>query len=101
MFTLGNVSATLGFETCYSVLNPANHSSTGAIDDNTELLAAPHIVEWVDVKLAHSVLDDPWEGYKDEAAKDESRAWVALLEGNVHAALVRNDRMHTQNLNSN
>lgn len=63
-------------------------SSTGAIDDNTELLAAPHIVEWADGKLARSALDDPWEGYKDEAAKDESRAWVALLEGNVHAALV-------------
>ncbi|KAF9073690.1 hypothetical protein BDP27DRAFT_1416776 [Rhodocollybia butyracea] len=48
---------------------------------------APQIVEWVDVKLAHSALDDLWDGYKDEAAKDESRAWVALLEGNVHAAL--------------
>lgn len=63
-------------------------SSTGPIDDSTELLSAPHIVEWVDVKLAHSALDDAWEGYRDEAAKDESRAWVALLEGNVHAALV-------------
>ncbi|KAE9394124.1 hypothetical protein BT96DRAFT_886820 [Gymnopus androsaceus JB14] len=63
-------------------------SSTGAIDDSTELLSAPHIVEWVDVKLAHSALDDAWEGYRDEAAKDESRAWVALLEGNVHAALI-------------
>ncbi|EEB86599.1 hypothetical protein MPER_16389, partial [Moniliophthora perniciosa FA553] len=29
----------------------------------------------------------PLEGYKDETAKDESRAWVSLLEGNVHAAL--------------
>ncbi|KAJ3773595.1 hypothetical protein FB446DRAFT_787707 [Lentinula raphanica] len=63
-------------------------SSTGPIDDSTELLSAPHIVEWVDVKLAHSALDDPWEGYKDEGAKDESRAWVSLLEGNVHAALI-------------
>ncbi|KAJ3801481.1 hypothetical protein GGU11DRAFT_675021 [Lentinula aff. detonsa] len=63
-------------------------SSTGPIDDSTELLSAPHIVEWVDAKLAHSALDDAWEGYKDEAAKDESRAWVSLLEGNVHAALL-------------
>jgi metaxin len=28
------------------------------------------------------------EGYKDEEARDESRAWVSLLEGDVHAALV-------------
>ncbi|KAF9061898.1 hypothetical protein BDP27DRAFT_1428459 [Rhodocollybia butyracea] len=39
------------------------------------LLLSAQIVEWVD-------------GYKDEAAKDESRAWVALLEEHVHAALI-------------
>ncbi|KAJ4475888.1 hypothetical protein C8R41DRAFT_965301, partial [Lentinula lateritia] len=68
----------------------------GAIDgrlpnvpfDATELLSAPRIVEWVDVKLAHNALDDSWEGYRDEATKDERRAWVSLLEGNVHAALI-------------
>ncbi|KAF5389833.1 hypothetical protein D9757_003608 [Collybiopsis confluens] len=58
------------------------------VDNSTELLSAPQIVEWVDVKLAHSALDDEWEGYRDEASKDESRAWVALLEGNIHAALI-------------
>ncbi|THU85635.1 hypothetical protein K435DRAFT_764000 [Dendrothele bispora CBS 962.96] len=52
------------------------------------LLPAHSIPEWVDEYLAHSSLDDRWEGYASEAAKDESRAWVALLEGNVHAALI-------------
>ena len=28
------------------------------------------------------------EGYKHEEARDESRAWVSLLEGDFHAALV-------------
>jgi metaxin len=28
------------------------------------------------------------EGYKDEETRDESRAWVSLLEGDVHTALV-------------
>jgi hypothetical protein len=32
---------------------------------------------------------DHLEGYKDEGARDESRAWVDLLEGTVQAALVR------------
>jgi hypothetical protein len=31
---------------------------------------------------------DHLEGYKDEGARDESRAWVAPLEGTVQAALV-------------
>jgi hypothetical protein len=31
---------------------------------------------------------DHLEGYKDEGARDESRAWVALLEGIVQGALV-------------
>ncbi|KAF9073693.1 hypothetical protein BDP27DRAFT_1259633 [Rhodocollybia butyracea] len=71
---------------------PHDASATYSWTENNKgpvsLLSAPQIVEWVDVKLAHSALDDLWEGYKDEAAKDESRAWVALLEGHVHAALI-------------
>ncbi|KIK59584.1 hypothetical protein GYMLUDRAFT_245254 [Collybiopsis luxurians FD-317 M1] len=66
----------------------AKNTDTGNVDNSSELLSAPQIVEWVDVKLAHSALDDEWEGYRDEAAKDESRAWVALLEGDIHAALI-------------
>ncbi|KAK7054656.1 hypothetical protein VNI00_003119 [Paramarasmius palmivorus] len=61
--------------------------STGPLDDSTNLLAAHHIPGWVDEKLGHNALEDPLEGYKDETAKDESRAWVSLLEGNIHAAL--------------
>ncbi|KAJ8078968.1 hypothetical protein PM082_013252 [Marasmius tenuissimus] len=68
---------------------PDSRPADGVIDDSTHLLAAHHIPGWVDAELGHDPLDLPLEGYKDEAAKDESRAWVTLLEGPVHAALVR------------
>ncbi|KAF9030815.1 hypothetical protein BDZ89DRAFT_1091498 [Hymenopellis radicata] len=55
--------------------------------DNLELHAAHHIPGWADAKLGQTE-DDPLEGYRSEAARDESRAWVSLLEGNVHAALL-------------
>lgn len=69
-------------------------SSDGALDgrlpnlhiSQNELLPAHLIPSWADGQLAS--VDAQLEGYKDEAARDESRAWVALLEGNVHAALV-------------
>ncbi|KAJ7286115.1 hypothetical protein C8J57DRAFT_1431694 [Mycena rebaudengoi] len=54
---------------------------------NGELLPAQLIPTWVDETLDEP--ERPLEGYKDQAALDESRAWVALLEGDVHAALVR------------
>ncbi|KAI0723753.1 hypothetical protein C8T65DRAFT_627321 [Cerioporus squamosus] len=54
-------------------------------DGEGELLPAHLIPEWVDGQVGAL---DGLEGYVDEAARDESRAWVALLEGNVHAALV-------------
>ncbi|KAJ3812433.1 hypothetical protein F5876DRAFT_37396 [Lentinula aff. lateritia] len=88
---LPNLHVPFDASTTYSWTAESNKKkaiSTGPIDDSTELLSAPHIVEWVDAKLAHSALDDSWEGYRDEATKDESRAWVSLLEGNVHAALI-------------
>ncbi|TBU46462.1 hypothetical protein BD309DRAFT_888538 [Dichomitus squalens] len=53
-------------------------------DGEGELLPAHLIPEWVDGQTGAF---DELEGYADEAARDESRAWVALLEGNVHAAL--------------
>ena len=50
-------------------------------------------LEWADGALhefdAFPLALDELEGYADGDARDESRAWVALLEGNVHAALVR------------
>jgi metaxin len=52
-----------------------------------KLLPAHRIPEWVDERVGGSM--DDLEGYRDEVARDESRAWVALLEGTVHAALVR------------
>ena len=68
-------------------------SKQGAIDrrlpnlhialDN--LLPAHHIPSWADSQLSETPND--LEGYKDDAARDESRAWVSLLEGHVHAAL--------------
>lgn len=54
-------------------------------DGGGELLAAHNIPGWVDkTKGSEEVLD----GYKDEITRDESHAWVSLLEGKVHAALV-------------
>lgn len=52
------------------------------------LLPAHFIPGWTDSYLGVNSLEDPLEGYKDEAARDESRAWVSLLEGNIHSALV-------------
>ncbi|THH26605.1 hypothetical protein EUX98_g7589 [Antrodiella citrinella] len=60
---------------------PARESKDGG----GELLPAASIADWVDGQLGEV---GPLEGYADEAAKDESRAWVTLLEGNVHAALI-------------
>lgn len=69
-------------------------SPDGALDarlpnlqiSETELLTAHLIPSWADGQLQGA--ETPLEGYKDEAARDESHAWVALLEGNVHAALL-------------
>jgi metaxin len=56
-------------------------------EDGT-LLAADAIPAWVDMKLGIDGTANPPEGYKDEDARTESIAWVSLLEGIVHAALV-------------
>ena len=52
---------------------------------DSELIAAQDIPTWIDEKAG--ALDD-LEGYKDIGSRDESHAWIALLEGDVHAALV-------------
>ena len=57
--------------------------------NDRKLLAARAIPGWVDKILGEEGSASPLEGYADERARDESRAWVALLEGVVHAALVR------------
>ncbi len=51
-----------------------------------ELLTAQSIPAWIEEQVGP--LDD-LEGYKDAESRDESHAWIALLEGDVHAALVR------------
>ncbi|KAH9989085.1 hypothetical protein BJV74DRAFT_773235 [Russula compacta] len=53
-------------------------------DLDGELLAAQDIPTWIDGKVG--ALDD-LEGYKDVESRDESHAWISLLEGDVHAAL--------------
>lgn len=65
---------------------PNLHAPRAGADDGAgELMAAYMIPGWVDKTFGDaSVL----EGYRDQAAKDESHAWVSLLEGKVHAALV-------------
>jgi len=50
------------------------------------LLAPQDIPAWVDSVLGER---NDLEGYQSQQEKDESLAWVALLEGNVRAALVR------------
>jgi metaxin len=57
------------------------------VKESGELLAAHMIPGWVE-KEKISPQWDVFEGYIDEAARDESHAWVALLGGKVHAALV-------------
>jgi metaxin len=52
------------------------------------LYSAPMIPSWVDLKLGVDSASDPLEGYIDATARDESRAWVSLLEGTVHGALL-------------
>jgi metaxin len=67
---------------------PCLHVPTGNFKDDSgegELLAAHMIPGWTDSKVGEI---DELEGYKDATCRDESRAWVALLEGHVHAALV-------------
>ncbi|TFK76230.1 hypothetical protein BDN72DRAFT_830778 [Pluteus cervinus] len=58
------------------------------LDDEAKpkLLPCHLIPDWVDGKVG--VTEGALEGYKDEAARDESRPWVSLLEGSVHAALI-------------
>ncbi|KAI0253535.1 hypothetical protein BJV78DRAFT_1280863 [Lactifluus subvellereus] len=57
---------------------------SGDVDGDGELLAAHNIPTWIDENVG--ALDD-LEGYKDIGSRDESHAWIALLEGDVHAAL--------------
>lgn len=57
-------------------------------EQDGELLAAQMIPTWVDAKLGVSSVQDENEGYIDKSARDESRAWVSLLEDVVHAALI-------------
>ena len=66
--------------------------SERANDVDGELLAAQSILAWIDEKVGP--LDD-LEGYKDGESRDESHAWIALLEGDVHAALVRHLKTHS------
>ena len=51
------------------------------------VLGARMIPGWADEALGLDT-QDAFDGYKDDAARDESRAWITLLEGTVHAALV-------------
>lgn len=55
-------------------------------DKDGELLAAHNIPAWVDERLGPLGY---LQGYRDVTTRDESHAWVALLEGDVQAALVR------------
>ncbi|KAF7295402.1 GST-C-6 domain-containing protein [Mycena indigotica] len=68
-------------------------ASEGALDarlpnlhlPDGQLLPARLIPTWAEETLNEP--ERPLEGYKDQAALDESRAWVSLLECDIHAAL--------------
>lgn len=63
---------------------PNLHVPAGA-DTESQLLKAQDIPAWVDSRVGSGV--DTLQGFKDERMRDESHAWVSLLEGVVHAAL--------------
>ncbi|OAX42009.1 hypothetical protein K503DRAFT_711481 [Rhizopogon vinicolor AM-OR11-026] len=54
-------------------------------DISLELLAPRAISRWVDGRTGN--WNDQLNGYRDSSLKDESTAWVSLLEGVVHTAL--------------
>ncbi|OJA18777.1 hypothetical protein AZE42_01631 [Rhizopogon vesiculosus] len=54
-------------------------------DTSLELLAPRAISRWVDGRTGG--WNDQLNGYRDSSLKDESTAWVSLLEGVVHTAL--------------
>ncbi|KAF8586554.1 hypothetical protein K439DRAFT_1615089 [Ramaria rubella] len=53
-----------------------------------QVLSARMIPGWADDVQGEHVWNSDLEGYINEQAKDESRAWISLLEGSVHAALL-------------
>ncbi|KAF6763953.1 hypothetical protein DFP72DRAFT_488260 [Ephemerocybe angulata] len=69
-------------------LNPTEENPKADAEETLGLYAARLIPSWVDLTLGFDSASDALEGYKDVASRDESRAWVALLEGVVHAALL-------------
>ena len=52
--------------------------------EDYELLDRKMIPCWVDTQVPADGLD----GFNDEEAKLESKAWISLLEGTIHAAVV-------------
>lgn len=58
-------------------------------DGDGEILPAHNIAAWIDERVGLVEGGDELEGYSSVETRDESYAWVALLEGDVHAALVR------------
>lgn len=64
----------------------ADEDGNGDVDG--EILPAHNIAAWIDERVG-LVEGDELEGYSSVETRDESHAWVALLEGDVHAALVR------------
>jgi metaxin len=52
---------------------------------SSQLLPPDEISAWLDAQVG--ALGE-YDGYADERAREESKAWVALLEGPVRAALV-------------
>jgi metaxin len=67
---------------------PPPEKQEGSSSPQGEVLSARMIPGWADEIQGEHAWSSDLEGYIDEKAKDESRAWVSVLEGAVHAALV-------------
>ena len=70
--------------------NLARAYSESAAD--CELLDSKRIPGWIDAQVSVDGLD----GFDDEETKLESDAWISLLEGTVHSAVVRKTRHVSQ-----
>lgn len=73
---------------------PPPERQEGSSLSRGEVLSARMIPGWADEAHGTHIWGSDLEGYIDDKAKDESRAWVSVLEGAVHAALVRLKKIH-------
>ncbi|CEL51641.1 hypothetical protein RSOLAG1IB_00176 [Rhizoctonia solani AG-1 IB] len=75
-----------GTETNEKVDTNEKSRDTAEIESIREVIDPGRIPAWVDEVQGRSV--DGLEGFVDDTTRNESRAWIALLDGVVHSALL-------------